>query len=62
MISYEKINCSEGVNLGKGENSVKCMICGYFYFKDVGFKYQPYVCNDCHDFYTVFMNLSDSKY
>ena len=25
------------------------MICHYWYFKDIGFKYQPYVCNKCHD-------------
>ena len=24
------------------------MLCHYWHFKDVGYKYQPYVCNDCH--------------
>ena len=24
------------------------MLCHYWYFKDVGYKYQPYVCNGCH--------------
>ena len=24
------------------------MLCYYRYFKDVGYKYQPYVCNGCH--------------
>ena len=33
------------------------MICHYWYFKDIGFKYQPYVCNGCHDFSMVFQNL-----
>ena len=28
------------------------------YFKD-GFKYQPYVCNGCHDFSMTVMNLRD---
>ena len=44
MISYERIDGSEGIDFNKGENSVKC------YFKDIGFKYKPYVCNECHDF------------
>ena len=25
------------------------MLRHYWYFKDVGYKYQPYVCNGCHD-------------
>ena len=34
------------------------MICNYCYFKD-GFKYQPYVCNACHDLSMTVQNLSD---
>ena len=26
---------------------------------DTGFKYQPYVCNACHDFNMTVQNLSD---
>ena len=25
------------------------MICHYWYFKDIGSKFEPYVCNKCHD-------------
>ena len=39
MISCERIDCSEGIDLHKGKDSVNCMICNYFYFKDIGFKY-----------------------
>ena len=59
MISYERIDCSEGIDLDKGEESIECIICRYHYFKNVGFKYQPYVCNGCHDFSMGVMNLSD---
>ena len=24
-------------------------ICHYWYFKDIGFNYDPYLCNGCHD-------------
>ena len=27
----------------------KCDICHYLYFKDIGVKYEPYLCNRCHD-------------
>ena len=35
------------------------MICHYRYFKDIGFKYQPYICNGCHDFSMVVQNLDN---
>ena len=53
MISYKKI-----VGYIIGKNRVKCIICNYYYLKDK-FDYQPYVCNDCHDFSMTVMNLSD---
>ena len=59
MSAYERIDKSEGIDFNKGKNSVKCMICNYYYFKDIGFKYQPYVCNECHDFSMTLQNLSD---
>ena len=58
MISYERIDKSEGIDFDKGENSIKCVICHYCYFKD-GFKYQPYVCNASHYFSMAVQNLSD---
>ena len=58
MITYERIDCSEGIDTDKSEESMKCMVCNYFYFKD-GFKYQPRVCNGCHDFSMKVMELSD---
>ena len=59
MISYERIGCSKFIDFNKGEKSVKSMICNYYYFKSNGFKYQPYVCNDFHDFSMTVVNLSD---
>ena len=35
------------------------MLCHYWYFKDIAFKYQPYVCNGCHDFSITIQNLDD---
>ena len=33
----------------KTSASNKCDICRYWYFKDIGFKYEPYLCYGCHD-------------
>ena len=49
MLQYEKINISEGIDFDKSNKSVECMISHYWYFKYIGFKYQPYVCNKCYD-------------
>ena len=37
----------------------ECMSCDYYYFKDVGFKYESYVCNACHDFLMIVQSLND---
>ena len=29
--------------------SKECMLCHYQYFKGVGFKFEPHVCNKSHD-------------
>ena len=59
MISYERIDKSEGIDFNESRDSIKCMICNYYYFKAIGFKYQPYVCNACHDFSMGVQVLSD---
>ena len=45
--------------LVKTNKSVECMVCHYCYFKGIGFKYQPYVCNGCHDISMIVQNLND---
>ena len=59
MIQYERIDISEEIDFNKIKVSVECMICHYWYFKNIVFKYQPYICNGCHDFSMIAQNLSD---
>ena len=59
MLQYERIDISEGIDFDKSNKSVECMICHYWYFKDIGFKYQPYACNGCHDFSMIVQKLDD---
>ena len=59
MLQNERIDISEGIDFDKTNNSVDCMICHFWYFKDIGFKYQPYICNGCHDFSMIVQNLDD---
>ena len=43
MLGYDRIDFSEGIDINKTNN------CHYWYFLDKGFKYEPYLCNGCHD-------------
>ena len=47
MLQYEKIDISEGIDIHKTNASEECMLCHYWYFKDVSFKFEPHVCNTC---------------
>ena len=49
MSQYEKIDVSEGIDTNKTSGSKYCMLCHYWYFKDVVFKFEPHFCNKCHD-------------
>ena len=49
MLQYEKIDILEGIDTNKTSASKECMLCHDCYFKDVGFKFEPHVCNKCHD-------------
>ena len=49
MLQYEKNDISEGIDTSKTSASKEIMLCHYWYFKDVGFKFERHVCNKCHD-------------
>ena len=49
MLQYKKIDVSERIDTNKTRASKECMLCHYWYFKDVGFKFELHVCNKCYD-------------
>ena len=49
MLECNRIDISEGVDANKTSLSKECDISHYWYFKDIGFKYESYLCNGCHD-------------
>ena len=59
ILQYERIDISEGIDFDESNKSVECIICHYWYFKGIGFKYQPYVCNGCPDFSVIVRNLGE---
>ena len=59
MLWYQKINISEGIDVNKTSESKECGLCHYWFFKDIGFKFEEYVCNGCHDLLTMTNSLKD---
>ena len=50
MLQYEKIDVSKRIDINESNKSKECMICCYWYFKDIGDNLsEPYFCNKCDD-------------
>ena len=58
MLEYGRIDISEGIDVNKTSASKECDICHYW-FKDIGFNYEPYLCNGCHDLMQKAMNFNN---
>ena len=59
MLYYNRIDVSEGIDVNKASASKECDICHYWYFLNFSFKFQPNVCNRCHDLLIMSVNLRD---
>ena len=59
MLYYDIIDIGEAIDVGKTSASKQCNICYYWYFLDKGFKFQPYVCNGCHDLLMMSTKLNN---
>ena len=49
MLEYDRIDILEAIDFNKTSTSKERDICHFWYFKDIGFKYETYLCNGCHD-------------
>ena len=59
MLEYDRIDISKGIDINKTNLSKECDICHYWYFKDIGFKYENYLCNDCYDLMQKAISFND---
>ena len=60
MLEYDRTDISEGTDIKKINASKECDICYYWYFKDIGFKYESYLCNGCHDLMQKAISFNDA--
>ena len=49
MLEHDRIDILEGIDVNKTSLLKECSIYHYWYFRNIGFKHEPYLCNGCHD-------------
>ena len=59
MLRYQKIDVSEGIDVNKTSASKEYELFHYWFFKDIGFKFEEHVCNGCHDLVTMAHSLKN---
>ena len=59
MLKYQKIDVSEEIDVNKTSASEEYELCPYWFFEDVGFKFEKHVCNGCHDLLTMAYGLEN---
>ena len=59
MVEYDRIDISEGADVTKINLSKECELCHYWFSKDIGFKYEPYLCNGCQNLMQKAMSFNN---
>ena len=59
MLECYKVDILVAIDINKTNAWKECDICHYWYFKYIGFKHEPYICNGCHDLMQKAVNFSD---
>ena len=62
MLEYDSIDISGGIDINKTNASIECKICHYWYFKDIGLNYEPYLRNGCHGLMQKLVSFKGSAY
>ena len=58
MLYCNRTDINEVIHPTKSNNSKECMVFHYWFFNH-GFKFQDSVCNNCHDWTMLCLNVSD---
>ena len=59
MLEYHRSDISEEIDVNKTNASKEYDICHYWYFKDISFKHEPYLCNGFRDLMQKVMSFND---
>ena len=59
MLEYDRIDISEDIDVNKTSLLKECDVCHYWYLKNIGFKYEKYLWNGCHDLMQKAMDFNN---
>ena len=59
MLKYNRIDISEGIDVNTTNASKEYDLCHYWDLLNRGFKYEPYLCNGCHDIMQKAVNFNN---
>ena len=59
MLEYDRTDVLGRIYINKTDGLRKFIICHYWYFLNINFKFQPEVCNGCHNLMQKAMNFND---
>ena len=59
MLNYDRVDVSEEIDVHKTDKSHKCIICNYYYFSKVNFRFQPKLYDGYHDLMQKAISFSD---
>ena len=49
ILEYDRIDISEGIDFNGANGTRECIICHYWYFLNINFRFRLKVCDGCHD-------------
>ena len=49
MLQHERIDISDGIDVGMSNKSKECMLCHYWYFLNKNFNHGPHLRDDCYN-------------
>ena len=44
-MQFDRIGISEGIDINKTGKLKECIICHYWYIKEIGHRFEPHICN-----------------
>ena len=60
MLEYDRIDISKGIDINKCEETSRgCSLCKLYYFLDINFKYEPYLCDGCNDMFMKAVSMQN---
>ena len=59
MLEYGRIDVSKGFYFSKNDGSDDCIICYYWHFHEINFRFHSEVCDCCHNLMQKAMSFND---